>query len=49
LNEIEVGFNPSAFKHGVSKNDIYNAIDEQTINVFHADTCRKAYLKLLDK
>jgi hypothetical protein len=84
LDEIEIRFNPAAFKHYVSEADIrfaienfvydevmeddeekrlligldlhvhlleiiYNVIDAQTINVFHAKMCRKTYLELLDK
>jgi hypothetical protein len=28
---------------------IYNAIDSQTINVFHAMKCRRAYIPLADR
>jgi predicted house-cleaning noncanonical NTP pyrophosphatase (MazG superfamily) len=28
---------------------VYNVIDEQTINVFHAMKCRKAYFQLIGK
>ena len=84
---IEIIFNKSAFKHGVTEDDIrnafntflldialnngdvgydkyliigfdtkanlielmYNLIDENNINVFHAMKCRKEYLKLLER
>jgi len=84
---IEIIFNESAFKHGITEDDIrsalttflldaalngsedeyekylvigfdvkgnlielmYNLIDEQSINVFHAMKCRKEYLKLLER
>jgi uncharacterized DUF497 family protein len=81
---IEVKFNESAFKHGVTEEDIrgalssvlfdeadrkasdkylalgfdtngnlleviYNIIDENTINVFHAMKCRKEYIKLIER
>jgi len=84
---IKIIFNKSAFKHGVTENDIrsalstflvdvainentdgydkfliigfdtkgilielmYNLIDENNINVFHAMKCRKEYLKLLER
>jgi uncharacterized DUF497 family protein len=84
---IEIVFNNSAFKHGITEQDIrsalttflidvafgenldeyekflvigfdtkgnllevmYNIIDEQNINVFHAMKCRKEYLKLLER
>lgn len=78
-----IEFNPAAFRHGVSEDNIhwvlwhhlvdiiieeddenkyliigfdqagnlleiiYNIIDEQTINVFHAMKCRKAFFPLL--
>ena len=80
--EEEFVFKPSAFKHGVNKEDIlnafkrrvfdhalqgeeyknlllglacdgslleimYNALDGDVINVFHAMKCRKAYLALV--
>lgn len=79
---IEIEFNPSAFKHGISEVDIrrafdrfiyedpledfenkylllgfdtkgillevmYNYIDDDTINVFHAMECRKNFYKLI--
>jgi len=79
--DIAIEFNPSAFKHGISEEDIrtaierfvyneimedneekhlllgfdthanlleiiYNKIDEQTINIFHAMKCRKIYYSL---
>ncbi|MDR2597150.1 MAG: hypothetical protein LBC76_07520 [Treponema sp.] len=75
---INISFNPSAFKHGVTEDDIrwavnthicdvlideyndkyaiigfdkngnlieiiYNLIDEQSINVFHAMQCRNSF------
>ena len=78
----KIEFNPSAFKHGISENDIrraidmfvyedpledfnnkylllgfdtrgtmleviYNHIDADTINVFHAMPCRKSFYNLL--
>lgn len=78
---LTVEFNPSAFKHGVTEEDIrfafdnklfdhpvetqedknlligldkrlnpleilYNEIDENTVNVFHAMKCRKAWRDL---
>jgi hypothetical protein len=78
----KIEFNPSAFKHGISENDIrraidmfvyedpledfnnkylllgfdtrgtmleviYNHIDADTINVFHAMPCRKSFYSLL--
>jgi len=54
---IAIEFNPSAFKHGISEEDIqtaierfiYNKIDVQTINVFHAMKCRKAYFSLAEE
>jgi len=84
---IEVLFNKSAFKHGITEPDIrsalttflidiaidtiedgyekyliigfdtkgnlleimYNLIDENNINIFHAMKCRKDYLKLLER
>jgi hypothetical protein len=83
MDEITIEFNPSAFKHGISEDDIrtaieqfvyneimeddegkhlllgfdahanlleiiYNVINEQNINVFHAMKCRKAYYSLAD-
>jgi len=80
---IDIIFNESAFKHGLTEEDIrsslttflldaalngsenqflvigfdtkgnlievmYNIIDENTINIFHAMKCRKEYLKLLE-
>jgi len=50
--EEEFAFKPSAFKHGIAKEDILNAfkrrvLDGDVINVFHAMKCRKAYLALL--
>jgi propanediol dehydratase small subunit len=82
--DIAIEFNPSAFKHGISEEDmrtaierfvyneimaddagkhlllgfdthanlleiIYNKIDEQTINIFHAMKCRKAYYSLAEE
>jgi len=82
--DIAIEFNPSAFKHGISEEDIrtaierfvyneimeddeekhlllgfdthanlleiiYNKIDEQTINIFHAMKCRKAYYSLVEE
>jgi len=84
---VEIMFNKSAFKHGVTEQDIrsalttflvdiaiddsgdeyekfliigfdtkgnllevmYNIMDEQNINIFHAMKCRKEYLKLLER
>jgi hypothetical protein len=84
---IEIVFNKSAFKHGITEQDIhsalttflvdvafgdnideydkfliigfdtkgnlleimYNIIDGQNINIFHAMKCRKEYLKLLER
>jgi len=81
---IAIEFNPSAFKHGISEEDIqtaierfvyneimeddekkhlllgfdthanlleiiYNKIDEQTINIFHAMKCRKTYYSLAEE
>jgi uncharacterized DUF497 family protein len=84
---IEIVFNNSAFKHGITEQDIrsalttflvdialddnidehekfliigfdtkgnlleimYNIIDRQNINIFHAMKCRKEYLKLLER
>ena len=84
---VEIIFNQSAFKHGITEQDIrsalstflidiafgegidnyekyliigfdskgnlievmYNIIDEQNINIFHAMKCRKEYLKLLKR
>ena len=84
-NGIRIEFNPSAFKHGCTENDIYkafdtfyydgdviddvdaenkylligldlnanlievmyNVIDENSINVFHAMKCRKVYAHLV--
>jgi len=84
---IEVIFNESAFKHGITEQDIrsalttflvdvalddsgdeyekflvigfdtkgnllevmYNIMDEQNINIFHAMKCRKEYLKLIER
>jgi len=83
MSKIIIEFNPSAFKHGISEEDIsvaierwvyngimeddcdkhlllgfdihanlleiiYNVIDEQTINIFHAMKCRKAYYSLAE-
>jgi len=80
-SRLNVEFNPSAFKHGVTENDIrfafdnklfdhpvagqegknlligldrrlnpleifYNEIDDNTVNVFHAMKCRKAWRNL---
>jgi hypothetical protein len=82
--DIAIEFNPSAFKHGISEEDIrtaierfvyneimeddedkhlllgfdthanlleiiYNKIDAQTINIFHAMRCRKAYCSLAEE
>ena len=82
--DIALEFNSSAFKHGISEEDIrtaierfvyneimeddeekhlllgfdthanlleiiYNKIDEQTINIFHAMRCRKAYYSLAEE
>jgi len=82
--DIAIEFNPSAFKHGISEEDIrtaierfvyneimeddeekhlllgfdthanlleiiYNKIDAQTINIFHAMKCRKAYYSLAEE
>jgi len=82
--DIAIEFNPSAFKHGISEEDIrtaierfvyneimeddedkhlllgfdthanlleiiYNKIDAQTINIFHAMKCRKAYYLLAEE
>jgi hypothetical protein len=86
--DIAIEFNPAAFKHGVSEDDIrwafdtarydgwfkgaegqdrdkylligfnrkgnpleilYNIIDNDTINVFHADRCRDIYYHLIQK
>jgi len=84
MNDITILFNPSAFKHGISEEDIrtvierwvyngvleddndkhlllgfdthanlleiiYNVIDNQSINVFHAMKCRKAYYSLAEE
>ena len=84
---IEIIFNNSAFKHGITEQDIhsalttylvdvaiddnndeyekflvigfdtkgnllevmYNIMDEQNINIFHAMKCRKEYIKLLER
>jgi hypothetical protein len=83
MDEIIIEFNPSAFKHGISEDEIrtaieqfvynermeddeekhlllgfdthanlleiiYNVINGQNINVFHAMKCRKAYYSLAD-
>ena len=45
----DIEFNRSAFKHGVSEEDImYNEIDEHTVNVFHAMKCQSIYYSLLN-
>jgi hypothetical protein len=82
--DVAIEFNPSAFKHSITEEDIqtaierfvyneimeddetkhlllgfdthanlleiiYNKIDEQTINIFHAMRCRKAYYSLAEE
>jgi hypothetical protein len=82
--DIAIEFNPSAFKHGISEEDIrtaierfvyneimegdedkhlllgfdthanlleiiYNKIDAQIINIFHAMRCRKVYYSLAEE
>jgi len=84
IDEITIEFNPSAFNHNFSEEDIrtaierlvynevmeddsekhlligfdkranlleiiYNKIDSNTINVFHAMKCRRAYYKLAEE
>jgi hypothetical protein len=84
IMDIAIEFNPSAFKHGISEEDIqtaierfvyneimeddgekhlllgfdthanlleiiYNKIDAQKINIFHAMKCRKAYYSLAEE
>ena len=51
-----IKFNKAAFKHGVTDADIlraieviYNRIDEDSINVFHAMPCRKAFRKMVEE
>jgi predicted house-cleaning noncanonical NTP pyrophosphatase (MazG superfamily) len=53
-NEIMEGYEKKHLAIGFDTNAnllevIYNVIDEQTINVFHAMKCRKTYLPLVEE
>ena len=43
FSNVTIEFNQAAFTHNVAE-VMYNVIDEDTINVFHAMKCRKSFL-----
>jgi hypothetical protein len=49
----DIIFKPTAFKHGLDRSGnpleiLYNVLDEDMINVFHAMKCRKIYRALVN-